>query len=105
VRGAGFAMIRTTRITTFAEHGRDGAARVWRVAATQPGWVSRIAALTFLIVIGLPIVLLILLALLAAVVVFTVLALVSMVVMWVRGLFPQHDGRENVRVMRRVDGP
>lgn len=85
--------------------GPRPASSAWRMASKQPGWVSRIAAIAFLLIIGLPILLLVGLAILAAVVVFFVLALVNLVMNivggWFRGMGPRRDGRENVKVIRR----
>jgi hypothetical protein len=96
-------VIRIERITTYAHEGGSRAQSVFRTVAAQPSWVSRIALMAFLIVIGLPLFLLFLLALLTAIVIFSVLALANALVMAVRGALPRRsDGRENVRVIRRV---
>ncbi len=99
--------MRADRITTAA--GRMGS--VWRLAASQPGWPLRIALLTFLLVLGLPIILLALVAILLAAAVFAVLALAHGTIERIRrrgrgqgrGLLGRRDGRENVRVIQRPD--
>ncbi len=95
------------RMTTAA--GRMGS--VWRLAASRPGWPLRIALLTFLLVLGLPIILLALVAILLAAAVFAVLALAHRTIERIRGrgrirgwgLLGRRDGRENVRVIERRD--
>ncbi len=91
------------RMTTAA--GRMGS--VWRLAASRPGWPLRIALLTFLLVLGLPIILLALVAILLASAVFAVLALAHRTIERFqgrgRGLLGRRDGRENVRVIERRD--
>ena len=97
------------RMTTAA--GQMGS--VWRLAASKPGWPLRIAFLTFLLVIGLPIILLALVAILLASAVFAVLALAHGTIERLRGrgrgrirgrgLLGRRDGRENVRVIQRPD--
>jgi hypothetical protein len=95
-------MDRFIRITTFTQQGAGPAAAAWRLAARQPSWVTRFALLAFLLVIGLPLAILFLLALLAATLVFGALALASAAGMWLRGKLPRRDGRENVRIIRRI---
>ena len=95
------AMIRIDRISTFSGNGAHRAAAAWQTAASQPSWVARAALVVFLIVIGLPLMLLFLLALLLAVIVFTALAGVNFIIAKVRGILPRSDGRENVRVIQR----
>lgn len=81
--------------------GSEHAGQAWRAVQSQPSWIARLAGAIIVLVIAVPFVLLVLLALLAGVVVFGALALVNVVVAWVRGVLPRHDGRENVRVIRR----
>ncbi len=86
--------------------GRDQWVRGVRWASSQPSWVARAALLTFLVVVGLPLAMLFLLAFFAAMVVFGGLALGHIAVAGVRGLFGRDaEGRENVKVIRRLDGP
>ena len=98
--------MRFDRITT-GSAGRMGS--VWRMAASRPGWPLRIALLTFLLVLGLPIILLALVAILLASAVFAVLALALRTIERIRGrgqgrgLLGRRDGRENVRVIQRPD--
>lgn len=96
-------MIRITRISTFANEGAGRAGAAWRTVAAQPSWVTRFALIAFLIVIGLPILLLLFLALIVATIVFGVLALANAVLIRLRGALPRDDGRANVRVIRRVE--
>lgn len=84
----------------FSQHAQR-AAHGYRAVQAQPNWVTRIALLTFVIVIGVPIAILVLFALFAAVAVFFVLALFATLVAKVRGSFPGDDGRSNVRVIQR----
>ena len=94
-------MFRVTRFTDYTSQGANRASALWQTAATQPNWVSRFALMTFIIVIGLPIFLLVIFALLAATFVFALLAGINFCLYKVRGVLPQKDGRENVRVIRR----
>lgn len=96
-------MFDVTRISIVENGGRRVSAAVSAIRS-QPGWVTRFALMTFLIVISLPILLLVLLAIVASVIVFGILAGVNALVARIRGGLPQRDGRENVRVIRRGDG-
>ena len=85
----------------FINFGGDRMAEAFQVARRQPNWATRAAVLTFLIIIGIPILLLVLLATLAAALVFSVLMSIN----WVASRFsarksPEH-GRRNVRVINR----
>ncbi|MCH2151726.1 MAG: hypothetical protein MK089_00110 [Phycisphaerales bacterium] len=85
----------------FINFGSDRMAEAFQVARRQPNWATRAAVLTFLIIIGIPILLLLLLATVAAAVVFSVLMSIN----WVVSRFstsksPEH-GRRNVRVINR----
>jgi hypothetical protein len=93
-------MTQWTRISSFASDGSGRVVSTYRYVRGQPSWVTRAALLVFLLVVGLPIVLLILLAFMLAVIVFGSLALVNAVVMRVRGVFAS-SGRENVRIIVR----
>lgn len=96
-------MFRITRIQTYTAQGAQSTSRIWQTAVSQPGWISRIALLTFLIVVGLPLMLLVLIALLFAVIVFTILAMFHGVWLRLRGAISHQDGRENVRIIRREE--
>ena len=85
-------------------------AGAWRYAGAQPSFALRAAVLVFLIVIGLPLLLLLLLAFLVGAVVFGVLALFGSIGAAFRGVrqgggpsggVGANDGRENVRVIDR----
>lgn len=96
-------MIRIDRISTFANEGTGRAHTVFRTVAAQPSWITRIALATFLLVIGLPIMLLFMLALICGVMIFGVLSLVNALLLRLKGSLPSRpDGRENVRVIRRL---
>jgi len=96
-------MFRLVQIRTVTSNGQRRAASVFQAIGSQPGWLRRIVLLAFLIVIGLPVVLLVLLALLTAALVFTILAATNMIVRGLSGFLPRRDGRSNVRVIRRVE--
>jgi hypothetical protein len=98
-------MFRVTRISDFAGPGAQRATQAWQTINTQPSWIVKAATLVFLLVVGIPILLLVLLALILATAVFAVLWGVNRVLAGFRGVLPRNDGRENVRVIRRVDGP
>ena len=83
---------------------RDRWVRGYRWATSQPGWVVRLALVTFLLVVVIPFAVLLLLAFVAAAVVGGALAFGHAAISGIRGLF-QGDGRANVRVIRRDDGP
>lgn len=85
--------------------GSEQARAAWRVAAAQPGWVRRLTLLAFLVVVGIPIALLFLLASFVALLTFGVLAGAHLLSTKVRALMPRRDGRENVRVIQRREGP
>ena len=94
-------MVPQIRFTQFSTQGARRVSAMWQNAAAQPNWVSRVALLTFILVIGVPIFLLVTLALIAASFVFAILIGVSYVLMKIRGLLPVRDGRKSVRVIER----
>lgn len=96
-------MFQFTRISTYSSRGYERAGTVLRMVQSQPGWITRLAALVVLIVIGLPIFLLVMVALFAGAFVFAMLALINGLAMKIRGGLPRSDGRENVRVIQRAD--
>lgn len=79
----------------------DRGQTVFRAVSAQPNWVTRLALYAFLIVVGLPILLLTLVALFAAVFVFGLLVFANALLVRVRRIFPRDDGRRNVRVIQR----
>lgn len=83
----------------------DRGQKVFRTVAAQPSWVTRLALYTFIIVIGIPILLLAGLALAAALMVFGVLALANAILVRIRRAIPRDDGRRNVRVIERRRDP
>lgn len=91
---------RVIQVWTFGGRQRDRWATGYRWAASQPGWIARLALLTFLLIIVLPIALLVGLAILAGAAVFGGLALVNAGISRLKGAVTG-DGRSNVRVIRR----
>ncbi len=73
----------------------------FQAARRQPNGATKAAVLTFLIIVGIPIMILLLIAVVAATVVFTVLVAINWVLARGRGLRPADTGRRNVRVVRR----
>ena len=97
-------MIRVTRITSTASRGAQRAGAAWSSVDAGPSvWVARAASIAFTLVIGLPLLALLLLALLVATVVFALLWMVNRVLLVFRPRRPDTEGRENVRVIRRVE--
>ncbi len=96
-------MMHVSRFRSYTAEQSSRVASMWRAAAAQPGWITRIALLIFLLVVGLPILLLLVLAVVFAAVVFGVLALVNTALVRLRAALPRRDGRSNVRVIRRSD--
>ena len=94
-------MERVVRIPGLTPEQRQRAARGYQWVASQPSWIVRLALVIFLLVVGLPILLLIGLAIFAATIVFTGFALVNLALVRLRGTLPKRDGRSNVRVIRR----
>ena len=70
------------------------------VQARRPTLAMRIAVLTFLVIVGLPLLILFGFAAAAAVVVFSGLALLTAARRRIKAALPGDDGRENVRVKR-----
>lgn len=96
-------MIRVVPIVT---EGRQRAGTAWQRINTQPSWVVKASIIAFALVIGVPLLLLVLAAVLVGTLVFLVMLCMHSVWAWFRGaVLPRRDGRENVRVIRRVDGP
>jgi uncharacterized membrane protein HdeD (DUF308 family) len=89
-------------VRNYATSGSERASAAWQSINAQPSWLARAVVWAFLLVVALPVLLLLFVALLVATVVFGVLWLVNQALLLVR---PRRDGRENVRVIRRADGP
>jgi len=98
-------MFRVVRLAQYASGSQQRAGAAWRTINTQPGWIVKATVFAFLLVVGVPVVLLLLLALFVAGLLFTVLWGANALVRRLKRLMPQRDGRENVRVIRRIDGP
>ncbi len=94
-------MDRVVRIPAITAAQRQRAARGYHWLTSQPSWVVRLALVMFLLVVGLPLLLLAIVAVIAATIVFTGLALINASVARLRGFLPKRDGRSNVRVIRR----
>ncbi len=71
--------------------------------AGRPSLAARIALVTFLVIVGVPLALLLGMAVAAAVLVFGGLALLGAANRRLRSLMPGGDGRSNVRVIQRDD--
>jgi len=98
-------MFRVVRLAQYANEGQQRAGAAWRTINTQPGWIVKATVFAFLLVVGVPVVLLLMLALFVAGLLFAVLWSINALIRRLKGLMPQRDGRENVRVIRRIDGP
>ena len=85
----------------FINFGGVRMAEAFQAARKQPNWATKAAVLTFLIIIGIPVVLLLLLATLAAGLVFSVLISINWVTSWFSSSRSPEAGRRNVRVMNR----
>ncbi len=94
-------MDRFVTIRVFGARQRDHMLSGYEWVASRPSWVTRVALVTFLLIVGLPVLLLLGVAILAAVGVFFVLAAGHFLLRKVQGLLPARDGRSNVRVIRR----
>jgi len=97
-------MFRVVRIAQYANQGQQRATAAWQRINTQPSWIVKATALAFILVVGVPIVLLILLALVVASVLFAILWGVNQIILGFKGFLPEREGRKNVRVIRRIDG-
>ena len=76
-------------------------AQAFQVARGQPNWALRLAVLTFLLVVGVPILLLLMIAGLAGFLVFMVLSGVNWILNLFQGGKKPDDGRRNVKVINR----
>lgn len=98
-------MFRVVRMTEYVDRGRQRAGAAWQTVNTQPSWIVKTTVLVFLLVIGVPILLLLMFAFVAAALIFAVLWALNALFGAFRGMLPRRgDGRENVRVIRRIDG-
>ncbi len=79
--------------------GADGRGQR-RVFVRRPTLAMRVAVLTFLVIVGLPLLILFGFAAAAAAVVFGGLALFASARQRIKAALPAEDGRENVRVKR-----
>ncbi len=93
----------------FVYPGGDRFASVFQAASRQPSWAMRVAGITFLVIVGIPIMLLLLLAAIVATTVFAVLVGINRVLGFFGGGSPSAPGgpedvrRRNVRVMPPPD--
>ncbi len=95
-------MERVVRIQTMGSRQRERWVSGYRWAAAQPNWVLRVALLTFLLVVFLPLALLVGLAMIAGLIVLGGMALVLAAYAKLKSLLPSRHGRSsNVRVIRR----
>lgn len=94
-------MDRVVRFRVLDAAARDRVAEGWRVASSQPNWLVRTAAIVFLAVVIVPLLLLVGLVALGAVVFLAGLALVKRAVVRMRQRV-RGDGRSNVRVIERT---
>ena len=85
----------------FATPGTARAAEAFRRINQQPSWVTKTAAIAFLLVIGLPILLLLVVAMITATVVFGILGLLNALSGLFRGGRTPEAKRKNVRVINR----
>jgi len=85
----------------FVNLGGDRMAQAFQMAQGQPNWAVRLAVLTFLLVVGIPILLLLLIAGLAAFLVFMVLSGFNWFLNLFQGSSRQNQGRRNVKVINR----
>ncbi len=76
-------------------------AQAFQVARGQPNWAVRLAVLTFLLVVGIPILVLLMVAGLAAFLVFIVLLAINSFLNLFKGSSKRNDGRRNVRIIDR----
>ncbi len=81
--------------------GGDRMAQAFQMARGQPNWAARVAVITFILVIGIPILLLLLTAGIAAFLVFMVLSGANWFLNLFKGGSKPDDGRRNVRVIKR----
>jgi len=86
------------RVIGSSPQGGPGAAGYGR--ARRPPLALRVAVLTFLVIVGLPLLILFGFAAAAAAVVFGGLALFASARQRIKAALPADDGRENVRVKR-----
>jgi len=94
-------MMRVIRMAQYANEGQQRATAAWQALNTQPSWVVKATIAAFVLVVGVPIVLLLVFAFFVSAVLFGVLWCVNQVIGGFRGALPQREGRENVRVIRR----
>ena len=85
----------------FVSPGGARAAEAFRRINQQPSWVMKTAALVFLLVFGLPILLLLVLAAIAASVVFAILGLFNSLMGGVKKRRGPEAKRRNVRVINK----
>ncbi len=67
----------------------------------RPSWAARLALITFLVIVGLPVAILLGMAVAAAALVFSGLSLLGAARRRLGSVLPGRDGRSNVRVIRR----
>ncbi len=67
-------------------------------APVRTTWAARAALITFLVIVGLPLLILFGVAVAAAALVFGGLALLAAATRQIKAALPGHDGRSNVRV-------
>lgn len=91
----------------FVYPGGEQFASAFQAASRQPNWVIKAAVIVFLLVVGIPILLLLLTAAILATAVFAVLTGINRLLLALRGGTPRPPGgpgdtrRKNVRVLQR----
>ena len=85
----------------FINPGAEQMAGMFQRVNRQPNWIMKTAVLAFLLVIGVPILILLLLAAVVATVVFAVLTGCNLLLGRLRKGSTPDSGRQNVRVINR----
>lgn len=85
----------------FVAPGSSQFTNVFRQVNRQPNWAIKVAALVFLLIVGIPILALLVIATITATVVFAVIALGNALLNKCRSIGKGDAGRKNVRVINR----
>ena len=94
-------MMSTDRQFKFINPGAEQVAGMFQRANRQPNWIMKSAVLAFLIVVGIPILILLLAAAVVATVVFAVLTACNLLLGRLKKGSTPDSGRQNVRVINR----
>jgi glucan phosphoethanolaminetransferase (alkaline phosphatase superfamily) len=93
------------RFIHIVNQGSQRANAAWGAVQRQPSWIVKTCAAVAAMLVLIPLLAVVLIVIAVVFVVFLVLWAINWVLGGFKSFIPKRDGRENVRVIRRDDGP